>query len=226
MKRSRRLEISPGRYPLRVVSCCSPDSPCVRCSMIRLTGHRFAIFHKKFDRLPEVNDELFFDETRTQPVRASQGEIRNQIFAAAEAVSCGKEMRAHVCQSHHRAVALPNCEQSEGRPRRRGDARTRRAKSRPPLASVVDGRSEPATGGRSGTLGLVGFRCRLSGIFEKRLHIVAAKAFYSPDRVTCQFASSDHPVDGHRRELEQIGELAHGVEFRLGFVFQLRSSHE
>ena len=40
--------------------------------MIRLTSHRFAIFHKKFGRLPE-------------PIRASQDEVRNQIFAAAEA---------------------------------------------------------------------------------------------------------------------------------------------
>jgi len=53
--------------------------------MIRLTSHRFAIFQKKFGRLPEVTDELFFDETRMQPVRASQREIRNQIFAAAQA---------------------------------------------------------------------------------------------------------------------------------------------
>jgi len=53
--------------------------------MIRLTSHRFAIFHKKFGRLPGVNDELFFDETRPQPVRASENEIRNQIFAAAQA---------------------------------------------------------------------------------------------------------------------------------------------
>jgi hypothetical protein len=83
MKKSLSLEISPGRYPLRQASCCSPDSPCVRCSMIRLTSHRFAIFRKKFGRLPKVNDELFFDETRTRPIRASESEIRNQIFAAA-----------------------------------------------------------------------------------------------------------------------------------------------
>src|SRR5208337_3087839 len=60
-------------------------SPCVRCSLIRLTSHRFAIFHKKFGRLPELNDELFFDETLTKPVRASQEVIRNQIFSAAQA---------------------------------------------------------------------------------------------------------------------------------------------
>jgi hypothetical protein len=53
--------------------------------MIRLTSHRFAMFSKKFGRLPEQDDELFFDEAQSYPVRATQGEIRNQIFAAAEA---------------------------------------------------------------------------------------------------------------------------------------------
>lgn len=53
--------------------------------MIRLTSHRFAIFHKKFGRLPELNDELFFDETQSHPVRATRDEIKNQIFAAAKA---------------------------------------------------------------------------------------------------------------------------------------------
>jgi len=85
MKKSLRLETLPGRRPLRRASCCTHDSPCVRCSMIRLTSHRFAIFHEKFGRLPEVNDELFFDDTQSRPIRASEGEIRNQIFAAAEA---------------------------------------------------------------------------------------------------------------------------------------------
>src|ERR1700674_2027326 len=85
MKKSLRFEISPGRYSRAQESCSNPDSPCVGCSMIRVAGHRFAIFYKKFGRLPELDDELFFDETRPQPVRASQGEIRNQIFAAAQA---------------------------------------------------------------------------------------------------------------------------------------------
>jgi hypothetical protein len=85
MKKSLGWEISSARYPFTQTSCCGPDSPCGRCSIIRLTSHRFAIFLKKFGRLPGVNDELFFDETLTQPVRASQGEIRNQILAAAQA---------------------------------------------------------------------------------------------------------------------------------------------
>jgi hypothetical protein len=53
--------------------------------MIRVTSHRFALFYKKFGRVPGPNDELFFDSSRAEPVRASQSEIKNQIFAAAEA---------------------------------------------------------------------------------------------------------------------------------------------
>ena len=53
--------------------------------MIRLTSHRFAMFSKQFGRLPELNDELFFDGTLSHPVRATRNEIRNQVFAASEA---------------------------------------------------------------------------------------------------------------------------------------------
>ena len=87
MKKFHYIDRSPAPQPqpLRKEPCCSPQSPCFQCAMIRLTSHRFAIFHKKFGRLPEHDDELFFDETRPEPVRASQDEVRNQIFAAAEA---------------------------------------------------------------------------------------------------------------------------------------------
>jgi hypothetical protein len=64
---------------------CLPGSPCIRCSMIRVAKYRLEIFREKFGRLPGPNDELFFDETLSQPVRASRAEIKNQIFAAAEA---------------------------------------------------------------------------------------------------------------------------------------------
>jgi hypothetical protein len=53
--------------------------------MIRLTSHRFAMFSKKFGRLPEQDDELFFDDAQSYPVRATPGEIRNQVLAAAQA---------------------------------------------------------------------------------------------------------------------------------------------
>jgi hypothetical protein len=50
-----------------------------------MTSYRFAIFYKKFGRRPGPNDELFFDSAQPEPVRASDSEIKNQIFAAAEA---------------------------------------------------------------------------------------------------------------------------------------------
>jgi hypothetical protein len=85
MRKLQYLDRSPAPQPFSHASCCTPSSLCLRCSMIRLTSHRFAMFSKKFGRLPEQNDELFFDEAQSHPVRASQDEIRNQIFAAAEA---------------------------------------------------------------------------------------------------------------------------------------------
>ena len=53
--------------------------------MIRVASYRFAIFFEKFGRLLEPDEELFFDESRAEPVRASASEIRRQIFAAAQA---------------------------------------------------------------------------------------------------------------------------------------------
>ena len=85
MKRYQHFNRSPAPRSLRLASCCSPISPCLRCSMIRLTIHRFAMFRKKFGRLPEQDDELFFDDMEPHPVRASQHEIRNQVFAASQA---------------------------------------------------------------------------------------------------------------------------------------------
>jgi hypothetical protein len=68
--------------------------------MIRLTSHRFAMFSKKFGRLPEQNEELFFDEAQSHPVRATQNEIRNQIFAAAEAYGLnGFILLSYLCPS-------------------------------------------------------------------------------------------------------------------------------
>ena len=53
--------------------------------MIRLTSPRFAMFSKQFGRLPEENDELFFDGTLSHPVRATRNEIRTQVLEASEA---------------------------------------------------------------------------------------------------------------------------------------------
>jgi hypothetical protein len=43
--------------------------------------------------------------------------------------------------------------------------------------------------------------------------------------MTRQFAPADHPVDGHRRQLQQFSELSDSIELRLGVVSQSRSWH-
>jgi hypothetical protein len=85
MRRFQYLDRAPAPQPVSQGSCCTPFFPCLKCSMIRLTSHRFAMFSKQFGRLPEQDDELFFDETLSHPVRASRDEIRSQVLAASEA---------------------------------------------------------------------------------------------------------------------------------------------
>jgi hypothetical protein len=85
MRKFQYLDRAPAPQPIRQVSCCTLNSPCLKCSMIRLTSHRFAMFSKQFGRLPEEHDELFFDETLSRPVRATRNEIRNQVLEASEA---------------------------------------------------------------------------------------------------------------------------------------------
>lgn len=85
MSKFQHFDRLPAARPVSQEPCCNSNSPCVRCSMLRLISYRFAMFSKKFGRLPEQDDELFFDETEQHPVRASQDEIRNQVFAASEA---------------------------------------------------------------------------------------------------------------------------------------------
>ena len=85
MRKFQYLDRAPAPQPIGREACCAPSSPCLRCSMIRVTSHRFAMFSKKFGRLPEQDDELFFDESQSHPVRATRDEIKRQVFAAAEA---------------------------------------------------------------------------------------------------------------------------------------------
>ena len=86
MRKFQYLDRAPAPHPVAAqVSCCTPSSPCIKCSLIRLTSHRFAMFSKQFGRLPEQDDELFFDATLSHPVRATRDEIRNQVFEASEA---------------------------------------------------------------------------------------------------------------------------------------------
>ena len=86
MRKFQYLDRAPAPHPVAAqASCCTPSSPCIKCSMIRLISHRFAMFSKQFGRLPEEHDELFFDETLSHPVRATRNEIRSQVLEASEA---------------------------------------------------------------------------------------------------------------------------------------------
>jgi hypothetical protein len=60
---------------------------------------------------------------------------------------------------------------------------------------------------------------------QKGLDVTASKALDSPNRMTRQLAPPHHPVDGHRRQLQQFSELSDSVKFRLGVISQLRSWH-
>ena len=86
MRKFQYLDREPAPRPVAAqASCCTPSSPCIKCSMIRLTSHRFAMFSKQFGRLPEEHDELFFNGTLSHPVRATRDEIRTQVLEASEA---------------------------------------------------------------------------------------------------------------------------------------------
>jgi hypothetical protein len=71
-----------------------------------------------------------------------------------------------------------------------------------------------------GPIDLSSFGSRLPGIFEECLHVSAAKTLDSPDRMTGKLTPSDHSVYRHRRQLQQVGELADGVEFRLVLIIR------
>jgi len=103
MRKFQYLDRAPALRPVAAkASCCPPpSSPCIKCSMIRLISHRFAMFSKQFGRLPDLNDELFFDGTLSHPVRATRDEIRNQVFEASEAygLNCFSLLRFLVLNS-------------------------------------------------------------------------------------------------------------------------------
>jgi hypothetical protein len=65
-------------------SNCHPDALCVACSLILVAQDRFTAFKEKFGRWPGPDEELFFDGTGTEPVRARPEQVRRQIIDAAE----------------------------------------------------------------------------------------------------------------------------------------------
>src|SRR5260370_41135369 len=86
----------------------------------------------------------------------------------------------------------------------------------PPIASVVERRVGTAAWDRS--IGLVTFRGWLPRILQKRLYIAAPKPFDPPDRMTGEFATSDHPIYRHRRELQKGCELTDGIKLGLDVI--------
>lgn len=56
------------------------------------------------------------------------------------------------------------------------------------------------------------------GSLQEGLDVTASKALDPPDRMTRQVAPPHHPIDGHRRQLQQFRELPDSVKFRLGII--------
>jgi hypothetical protein len=70
---------------------CAPDRRCPSCSVFMVVRHRFDAFRAKFGREPKPVEPLFFDPSKSQPVRAGLSEARAQIEAAAVAVGVKPE---------------------------------------------------------------------------------------------------------------------------------------
>ena len=64
-------------------SNCRPDALCIACALVLVAQHRFTAFKEKFGRWPGPDEELFFDGTRAEPVRARADQIKRQILDAA-----------------------------------------------------------------------------------------------------------------------------------------------
>ena len=64
-------------------SNCRPGAPCLACALVLVAQHRFTAFKEKFGRWPGPDEELFFDGTRAEPVRARPDQIKRQILDAA-----------------------------------------------------------------------------------------------------------------------------------------------
>ncbi|MGO9057921.1 MAG: hypothetical protein ACLQU2_11125 [Candidatus Binataceae bacterium] len=74
---------------------CTPQDPCIKCSLLKVASHRFKVFVQKFGRQPTPDEPLFFDPESDQPVFATDAQIRRQLIAAASAtgVSAARLMR-------------------------------------------------------------------------------------------------------------------------------------
>ena len=82
MRKFQYLDRAPAPHPVAAqASCCTPSAPCIKCSMIRLTSHRFAMFSKQFGRLPELNDEFAKEVGDYENLAALEARIREHLLA-------------------------------------------------------------------------------------------------------------------------------------------------
>ena len=64
---------------------CTPAQPCPKCSLLLVIRYRFNAFREQFGYEPKPTDPLFFDGSKSRPVKASLCGAREQIEAAAAA---------------------------------------------------------------------------------------------------------------------------------------------
>ena len=64
-------------------SGCTPSRLCIRCSMIKVIGYRFAVFERTFGRTPGPSEPLFFVRHGSRPVEAPEDDLRRQLSQAA-----------------------------------------------------------------------------------------------------------------------------------------------
>ena len=65
---------------------CRPTQPCPKCALVLVIRYRFDAFREQFGREPKPTEPLFFEPSKSRPVKASLCDAREQIEAAAAAV--------------------------------------------------------------------------------------------------------------------------------------------
>ena len=88
VKKSNVLTKSPRPKFLNLVEKpqCTASQLCPKCSLFLVIRHRFEAFGAQFGREPKATEPLFFDPSKSRPVKASLSDARRQIEAAATAV--------------------------------------------------------------------------------------------------------------------------------------------
>jgi hypothetical protein len=65
---------------------CTRTQPCPKCSLLLVIRYRFRAFREQFGREPKPTEPLFFDHSKSRPLKVSLSEAREQIEGAATAV--------------------------------------------------------------------------------------------------------------------------------------------